>query len=122
MYLRRNNLIRKKIERRRMWLVVFITIALVLSITYLYKKIFHKGDEIFSSDSVLTEIVKNENKSIFNIKELNIKELKDRIILLNVYDIRDFSYIFSVNLANQIEKQYENKVVVIDIIWQLWYR
>lgn len=116
MYLRRNNLIRKKIERRRMWLVVCITIALVLSTIYLYKKIFHKGDEIFSSDSVLTEIVKNENKSIFNIKELNIKELKDRIILLNVYDIRDFSYIFSVNLANQIEKQYENKVVVIDII------
>ena len=49
----------------------------------------------------MSSIFKEQNKSIFNIRELNSKELKGRIILLNVYNIKDFSYIFSVDLANR---------------------
>lgn len=116
MYLRRNNLIRKKMERRRMWLIFILTIIMIFFFIKVFNLIISIGKKNFNDSSILNDIVKNEKKSIFNIKELNIKELKDRIILLNVYNIQDFSYIFSVNLANKIEQKYHNQVVVIDII------
>ena len=103
-------------ERRRMWLAILITSFLIFLIFYIVNTIKQSKYQKFIDGSVLNEIANNESKSIFNIKELNIKELKDRIILLNVYNIQDFSYIFSLNLANKIEQKYHNKVVVIDII------
>lgn len=99
-----------------MWLAILITAFLIFLIFYIVNTIKQSKYQKFIDGSVLNEIANNESKSIFNIKELNIKELKDRIILLNVYNIQDFSYIFSLNLANKIEQKYHNKVVVIDII------
>lgn len=89
-------------------------IFLFLTIKYFVKKDYGVADKY--EDNLMGSIFREQNKSIFNIKELNLKELKGRIILLNIYDIKDFSYIFSVDLANRLEKQFKNKIVIIDII------
>ena len=115
MYLRRHNLIRKKIEHRRILLTVFITAIIIFLGFYIYGKLTKNTENIIDSD-LMNTISKSESKSIFNIKELNIKELRNRIILLNVYNIKDFSYIFSVDLARQLEQKYGNKIIIIDII------
>ena len=98
MYLRRNNLIRKKIEHRRILLTVFITAIIIFLGFYIYGKLTKNTENIIDSDL------------------MNIKELRNRIILLNVYNIKDFSYIFSVDLARQLEQKYGNKIIIIDII------
>ncbi len=96
-------------------LALLLTLVfLFLTIRYFIKKDYSITDKY--EDNLIGSIFREQNKSIFNIRELNLKELKGRIILLNVYDIKDFSYIFSVDLANRLEKQFKNKVAIIDII------
>ncbi len=98
-----------------------LILALLLTLVFLFLTIRHFIKKDYSitdkyEDNLIGSIFREQNKSIFNIRELNLKELKGRIILLNVYDIKDFSYIFSVDLANRLEKQFKNKVAIIDII------
>lgn len=117
MYLKRHNLIRKKNKHRKILLTVFIIVLMLFFIFYLFNKVIIQDIRNKTDDNnLIQKIVRNENKSIFNIKELNIKELKNRIILLNVYNIKDFSYIFSVDLANKLKQKYGDKIIVIDII------
>lgn len=108
---------RRRKHSKKIIFSVFIVLAILL--IFLLVKISNSGKNNAGDDygdDVISTIVKNQEKSTFNIKELSIKELKDRIILLNVYSIRDFSYIFSLDLADKLEKTYKNKVVIIDII------
>lgn len=65
---------------------------------------------------ILTPILNSQNKSIFNIKELNNEMLKGKVILLNIYNIKDFSYVFSLDLAERIQKEFKNKLIIIDIV------
>src|SRR5574344_225604 len=65
---------------------------------------------------ILTPILNSQNKSIFNIKELNNEMLKGKVILLNIYNIKDFSYVFSLNLAERIQKEFKNKLIIINIV------
>ena len=100
-------------------IILILVFLLVLTFLFLTIRFFIKKDYNTTgknSDNLMSSIFKEQNKSIFNIRELNSKELKGRIILLNVYNIKDFSYIFSVDLANRLEKQFKNKVAIIDVI------
>lgn len=99
------------IKRKKLILTIILAVCLLI-IPFCHKNINNKTEY----NAVLTPIFNNQNKSIFNIKELNIKDLRGRIILLNVYNIRDFSYIFSLNLANKLENLFRNKITIIDVI------
>ncbi len=120
MYRERNNFDRrifnngKKSNKKRFFIYgITILIVLLFAIGYSIK---NRADKDAYDDGIVGTILQNQNKSIFNVKELNSHELRDRIILLNVYNIKDFSYIFSVGLANRLENIFKNKVVIIDVI------
>lgn len=88
--------------------------ALSLLICYFIWRYYHTVDRYV--ESPVGVIFSENSKSIFNIKELNLNELKGRVILLNIYNVEDFSYIFSLDIADKLEKRFKNKIVVIDII------
>ncbi|MDD2839542.1 MAG: hypothetical protein PHY80_00230 [Rickettsiales bacterium] len=100
------------IIKRKKLIIIIILFTILLILSFCYKSTGNKSEY----NTVLTPIINNQNKSIFNIRELNIKDLEGRIILLNVYNIRDFSYIFSLNLANKLENLFKNKITIIDVI------
>ena len=83
---------------------------------YLFVGIISLFSAKIEDNKFISSILQTEKKSVFNIKELNIKELEGKIILLNIYDIRDFSYIFSIDFGNRLDKKYKNNIVIIDII------
>lgn len=99
-----------------MLIIVALAVSLLFAAVSLVSKIFSGAGKGGVENNPIGSVLKSENKSIFNIRELNIKELENRIILLNVYNIRDFSYIFSVDLADRLEKIFKNKIVIIDVI------
>lgn len=93
--------------------VLMVCFVFVMVFIYLF---FNKTSKNDDSNLILTPIINSQNKSIFNIKELNNEILKDKIILLNIYNIKDFSYIFSLNLAEKIQEEFKNKLLIIDIV------
>lgn len=89
----------------------FILIFLLFFI-YFFSNNINKNE----NNLILTPILNSQNKSIFNIKELNNEMLKGKVILLNIYNIKDFSYVFSLDLAEKIQKEFKNKLLIIDIV------
>ncbi len=102
-------------KKKKFFIYLIILLIIIFALIKFITKSKSNNDDYYNN-TVFGTILKNQNKSIFNVKELNAKELKDRIILLNAYNINDFSYIFSIDLANKLEKQFKNKIVVIDVI------
>lgn len=98
--------------KKKKLIIIIILFACLLGLFFCRKNNYIKSEY----NTILTPIINTQNKSIFNIKELNIKDLKNRIIVLNVYNIKDFSYIFSLNLANKLENLFKNKITIIDVI------
>ena len=118
MHQKKNNFVdifdRRKNYRRKVILSIVLTFVVLF---FALKYILKIRSELNSIDNtIIGTILKDENKSIFNVKELNSEELRNRIILLNVYDIKDFSYVFSVDLANRLNDDFQNKVIIIDVI------
>ncbi|HSQ97617.1 MAG TPA: hypothetical protein VLL98_02750 [Rickettsiales bacterium] len=102
---------RKKLLISKKKLIITAVFACLLLLLFCNKNNNNKNEY----NQILTPII-NKNKSIFNIKELNTKDLKDRIVLLNVYNIKDFSYIFSLDLANKLSNIFKNKITIIDVL------
>lgn len=111
-------MLKNGINYKRIILTLALMVLVIWFFVFVIKKIIGNSskDGRFDPKSPIDALVKNEEKSIFNIKELNSKELRGRIILLNVYNIKDFSYLFSIDLVNRLENKYKNKIVAIDVI------
>ena len=100
-----------KKTKRRLPLICFTCVVFViLFILVKPKKV--KIDE----ENLLYRIINEKDKTLFNIKNLDQKDLFNKIVLLNIYNMKDFSYIFSLELINKIEKIYKDKVFIIDVI------
>ena len=115
----KNNLNTKKIMNyKKIFLFILIALAIVL---FAAKHSYFSNTETKNLNENKTNgpielLAKNQNISVFNIRELNTQELGNKLILLNVYNIQDFNYTFSIELANKLEKIYKNKITIIDII------
>lgn len=105
------NRIKLLISKKQLVLFTLIFVCL-LSLFFCSKDNSKTGDY----DKILPTILNNKNTSIFNIKGLNTNDLKDRIILLNVYSVNDFSYMFSLDLAEKMNNIFKNKITIIDVL------
>ena len=93
--------------------IIFILFIFVFLLFFSYLLFYNTKNE---ENLTLTPILNSQNKSIFNIKELNNEMLKGKVILLNIYNIKDFSYVFSLDLAEKIQEEFKNKLLIIDIV------
>ena len=63
--------------------------------------------KLIGGDSIINGVAGEVGTAI---KSLSTTILNDKFILLNIYDIRDFSYIFSLKTVEEIEKKFKNKI------------